>query len=77
MGGVAAAAQMRPRRFRRCTKRGSSLWDGSVTTIEWDYNHDMSGWWFEPTPLRNDGLRQLDDFYVYGYGYGCTKCTLK
>lgn len=40
-GGVAAAAQMRPRRFRRCTKRGSSLWDGSVTTIEWDYNHCM------------------------------------
>ena len=24
------------------------------------------GWWLSPTPLKNDGLRQLDDYPIYG-----------
>jgi hypothetical protein len=26
--------------------------------------HQYSGWWFQPTPLKNDGLRQLGSLFI-------------
>jgi hypothetical protein len=35
----------------------------------------LSGWWLSPTPLKNDGLRQLGKltFPIYGEKKSCPK----
>ena len=26
--------------------------------------YDHTGWWFQPTPLKNDGVRQWEGLYI-------------
>jgi hypothetical protein len=34
-------------------------WWYYIELFSWDYNPFISGWWFQPTPLKHDGVRQL------------------
>ena len=43
------------RQAARCGYSGATLWLWSMFIG----HHIMSGWWFQPIPLKNDGLRQL------------------
>jgi len=37
-------------------KNVSGIVPTTTTTTTWAY---LSGWWLSPTPLKNDGVRQL------------------
>ena len=51
-------------------------WQWKIRTKKEVLMGTLSGWWFQPTPLKNDGVRQLgwwhSHIYIYIY-YGKTK----
>jgi hypothetical protein len=39
---------------------GKKSWDYNILYIIYIYTYIISGWWLSPTPLKNDGVRQLE-----------------